>query len=66
MTKGAKLVPTSTFREIRYLEKKRNILNKAAPLFAKKGYNEVMIEEIGEVMTNFIVRGLSRDKRDIR
>ncbi len=35
-----------TFREIRYREKERSILKKAARLFAKKGYEKSTIEEI--------------------
>ncbi len=35
-----------TFREIRYREKERSILKKAAKLFAKKGYEKSTIEEI--------------------
>jgi len=35
-----------TFREIRYREKERGILKKAAKLFAKKGYEKATIEEI--------------------
>ena len=35
-----------TLREIRYKEKKRKILKKAANLFAKKGYEKATIEEI--------------------
>ena len=35
-----------SFREIRYLEKRQKILENAAKLFAKKGYENVSLEEI--------------------
>lgn len=36
----------STFREIRFTEKKEDIFNKAAEIFAKKGYERTTLEEI--------------------
>ena len=47
MSREAKPVSAPlTFREIRYREKERSILKKAAQLFAKKGYEKATIEEI--------------------
>ena len=46
MKNNTKIIPNPTFREIRYKEKKRNIIKKAARLFFKRGYNDVTIEDI--------------------
>ncbi len=35
-----------TFRDIRYSEKRRKILNQAAKIFARKGYEKASLEEI--------------------
>ena len=43
---GGPVTGKSSFREIRYHEKQRKILDNAARLFAKKGYENVPLEEI--------------------
>jgi AcrR family transcriptional regulator len=41
------LATQTSFREIRYNEKRQKILDNAAKLFAQKGYENVSLEEIG-------------------
>ena len=46
MNRGIKQIIMKSFRENRSAEKKKEIINKAAEIFAKKGYEKTTMEEI--------------------
>ena len=57
----------ASFREIRFIEKRENIFNRAADIFAKKGYEKTTLEEIAATlkMTKSSIYYYFKGKEDI-